>query len=687
MHLVCFLSFLSFALWAWGDVLTRAPVTYVLDYGGNHLGNERWLAETIAARPQLLHLGKDVVMTHNWGPIQALGGENQAYGKGEHIRRLSMAETRERMRALQEMIRRLHEGGVTWIMPYICAMTIGGHPERRTGFWEFYDHWEEYAAEFKLGPRPEEDPVTWLQIEPDGQPHFFYSLTEGKYPPYEPNIRYACCMNNPHWRYWSEQVVRLCAEVGYDGVFVDNAGSQRCFCRYCQDAFAEWLKQKYKNNLEKVYPQPLPGLTNNPRDGRAAVDSRLFWADTVKRHLLALKAAGEKIRRPFFVFPNGGEGCPEHVWEAYPPVDFLLFERSFGTFGTHPGRTRRRIVANIWLSHINDNIFENKLTQCVGDNVRPIMLTRDGYPITNPDWDLNPDAAALGMAESAAFSNGGGFCVRPNYEIFGDVLRQYRAFFERNASLYEGNESYAQILLACFPLQRLYNHPRHINSVRELTKALADCHLLFDYGPRTTEWNMSQIQRYALVILADVKYMSVSVAQQWLQYIRAGGKALIVGENATCSPDTLLPQESPFKTLQQDGQAHALGRGQYVCRALSPNCQQLWEILGQLGLQKLALMPPDANRHVRFNAFRKREGKSLYVHVLNYEVPLGISARVETAQEGLHIRLPLPPGAQIRQAIMHDPEQTQSYPVFAAPDGALTLPPLRIYQLLELRLE
>jgi len=52
------LFFIFSTLTVWADMPTRAPVTYVLDYGGHHLGNERWLAETIAARPQLLHLAR-----------------------------------------------------------------------------------------------------------------------------------------------------------------------------------------------------------------------------------------------------------------------------------------------------------------------------------------------------------------------------------------------------------------------------------------------------------------------------------------------------------------------------------------------------------------------------------------------------------------------------------------------------
>ncbi len=673
------------AAWA-APVLTRAPITYVLDYGGKHLGHDQWVADTIAARPQLLHLGKDVVMTHNWGPIQALGGENQAYGKGDSVRRLTLEETKQRRAGLTDMVRRLHDGGVTMVMPYICAMTIGGDPDKRTGFWEFYDHWGEYAGEFRLGPRPADDPITWLQVEPDGKPHFFYRLTDGKYPPYEPNIRYAVCMNNPHWRYWSEQVTRLCAEVGYDGVFVDNAGSQHCYCRYCQVAFQEWLKARYHGRPKDYYAgQPIL-LTDDLKQGLAAVDSRRFWADSFSKHLMALKAAGEKAHQPFYVFPNGGESRPEHVWGGYMPVDFIMFERSVGDFGTNPGMAGRRIVRDIKLRHMNHNIFENKLTQAAGGNERPLLLTRGGYPALNPDWDLNVDAAALGMAESAAYGNGGGFLVRPDYATFGDVLRQYRGFFERKTPLYEGNWSYAQVQLACFPSQKMYGNLPHISRVRSLTDALGECHVLFDYNTRWPGFHFPELQQYRLIILPDVKYMDVGSADQLIQYLKAGGKAIIVGENATMGAELPRPQTSPFASLPQDGRMHTLGQGQYVSCALPPNGKQLWAILGQLGLQDLALCPPEANQHVRFNAFAKADGKTLYFHVLNYDVPLGTTARLEHPREGLKLRLPLPPGASAKRAAVHDPDKAEAAKVEIGAGGTVALPPLRVYEVVEVGL-
>lgn len=227
----CALLLLVPASTAWGaqptPVLTKVPFTYILDYGPDHICSPAYIQTITEAPPTLLHLGKDVPFTHNWGPIQALGGENQAYGKRkpyapeDYIRRLSAAETGQRAADLTRLARDLHQAGVKWVTPYICSMTLGGHPERRAGFWEFFDHWDEYQA-FGLGPRPASDPSQWLQLTPAGKPQFFYTFTGAFYPAYEPNLRYAACQNRPEWRTWTEKVVENIARCGVDGVFVDN---------------------------------------------------------------------------------------------------------------------------------------------------------------------------------------------------------------------------------------------------------------------------------------------------------------------------------------------------------------------------------------------------------------------------------------------------------------------------------
>src|SRR5690606_29614912 len=57
---------------------TVPPVYYLIDYGQGHIDNPDYVAWIAELPPDLLHFGKDVPMTHLYGPIAAVGGENQA---------------------------------------------------------------------------------------------------------------------------------------------------------------------------------------------------------------------------------------------------------------------------------------------------------------------------------------------------------------------------------------------------------------------------------------------------------------------------------------------------------------------------------------------------------------------------------------------------------------------------------
>jgi hypothetical protein len=430
------------------DWRTSPPVTYVLDYGQGHIGNPDYIAAVAKSPPTILHLGKDLVMSHNWGPIEGVGGENQAGGRGDAIRRLSVEETRQRYHALEEMVDNLHAAGVPWVMPYICSITIGGHHERRTGFWEFYDHWDEYL-ELGLPERPELDPADWMQRLPDGtmKPTYGSKPDEDEfYPAYEPNLRYAACVNNPGWRTWIDAVVRLVAAVGYDGAFIDNGSTQQCYCEFCAEKYQDFLRARYSDaEIEELFgagPGEQIALTPPPARGEEITigwaESQRFWRESIYDHQQAMKRAGEEVSDHFILFPNGGHNRPETVKQSYRDTEYVMYELSVGDYGTNPGLVRSRIVDDIHMNVRNNHIWELKYTQATRTGVGALLLTRGGYPGTRAAWALNPMTAALGNAEAAAFGSGSGFLLRPRWDEYDEVLNRYRSFFEDNVAVYAG---------------------------------------------------------------------------------------------------------------------------------------------------------------------------------------------------------------------------------------------------------
>jgi len=154
---------------------TSLPATYIIDYGTNHLSDAGFISRVAEAAPSLLHLGHDAPFTGHWGPRPIPLPVKDAF----QYRLLKPEETRDRFRALKGMVAELHHAGVELIFPYIDSQQMGGDIEKRLGFWEFYDVWQEFGS-FGLPPRPSADPVGRILFNnpaayPGYAPQFFYA--------------------------------------------------------------------------------------------------------------------------------------------------------------------------------------------------------------------------------------------------------------------------------------------------------------------------------------------------------------------------------------------------------------------------------------------------------------------------------------------------------------------------------
>ena len=669
---------------------TSLPFTYILDYGSNHLNNADYVPMVATAPPVLLHLGKDVPLNHGWGPVKALGGENQAYGTGESIDRLSPEQVRERMDALRQMVDSLHKSGVRWVTPYICGMTVNGDHKRRTGFWEFYDHWDAYRS-LGLGPRPDADPFDWLQRRSDGSPlqYYRYDYPTEYYAAFKTNHRYAACWHADGWRTWLCEVVRFAARCGQDGVFVDNACSQRCQCSRCLAAFRQFLKGRFTaDRAASLFGNtPLDEVTFPDKQNTALyAEMNRFWCETVHEELATLKAVGTKeLGREFIVFPNGGR--PSFIQRGLMDTDFVMFEKSHGVYGTHPGLVLSPVFEGVKLRTYNDNLFEHKFVQCLHRRVRPIILSRAGWP-QRPPWRLlNANAARLGMAECGAFSGGGGFLLRPDFGVYHDALNEYRRFFETHPRLYAGLDTYAQVAVLACPEQDWLGNGAHMTAVHSLTDQLSESHVLFDY---VSEVRLTKdvLGRYQTVFCPEFRVVSDEQLNVIADHVQSGGKLVIVGEfaNEDEAAAERQPGTSRRDALMVDDARTTLTYG----RGTVTRCTQAEAALAALGTAAPVLTGPDTElvRHVKVNGFvsPRSSSRRIVVHVVNYNVPLGVNAPNPTWIDGLELHVPLPEGAQVESCTAYAPGEAEPVnPPFVIKNGRaeIRLPQLHIYQVIE----
>lgn len=314
---------------------SSVPFIYVINYG------DRWITNPEAAQvfgnepPDVLHIGKAVPVTHLWGPIPYMAGENQSTGGRGHtldrdaIRLLTPEELEVKIEQITSAVARLHDAGIPAVMPYICHMTMAGDHETREGLWAFYDRWDDYAR--WLGPRPPTGPTDWILKDTKGKR---IDVGYGYTPPYfDPLHRYGACPNNPSWNQFSAAIVRLIAQCGYDGVFVDNSGGiGGDGCGHCQAAFAKWMEEHFDQATLRRACGDDAGEVSLANPALAPIRDR-WHATVIRDRLNMLREAGREIHPKFQIFPNVGrfqraiplgDGCDLLMFESTKPAGCLV---------------------------------------------------------------------------------------------------------------------------------------------------------------------------------------------------------------------------------------------------------------------------------------------------------------------------------------------------------------------------
>ncbi len=641
---------------------TVPPVYYLIDYGRNHLDNAEYVEWVRQLPPELLHFGKDVPMTHVFGPIAAVGGENQAHGRNRaDIRRLSPAEVRERIAKLQKMNAALHGAGAGMVMPYISAITYAGDPKTREGFFAFYDHWDEYA-EFGIGPKPKSDPVEWAALKADGSFQTFGNELAPSY--YAGMNRYVACIEHPDWRRWLEEVTRLVAVAGYDGAFPDNSSPVRCYAPHCQAAFSKYLAGKFApERLQELFGARDAAVIALPNDRNTLlwVEANRFWQTSLARHLDAMRAGGRRANPRFLFFPN--LGTPIHSAEYLAGhADYIMFEGS-GQGPEGAGCVQTPIIGRVMRRQVIDNILEYRYCADVPGDIRPMILA----------IGRTPASRKLCLAEAAAFGSGAYNGVRPNTR---DVQRPYIEFFLKHKGLYEGKVSASRIAMLFFPMLDHYPGSRHRGAAVVMKDRLGAMQAPFDcFSENGLE--MSKLRTYALCVAPETKYLSEENLRLLGDYANAGGRLLVVGEFAT-HDELCRPRAAPAWLPQDNGESR-VGKGLVIRYPTAPPPSELRDLLSNAGPTRLVVEEGKRARPMlRVMMYEGRDER--IVHLLNYGCPVEGTADV-LPEKDVRVRVPLPEGRFAASVAALSPEGAESALDFEAREGAcwFTVPEVAVY--------
>jgi len=634
---------------------TSVPEVYLIDYAADHVDNPAYLETVAAAPPGILHVGHDVVFKSHLGPCRGFSAFPEMY------ERLSPAECEAEIARLKGYVDSLHGAGVKTVIPYICDVLVFGDHVKRTGFWEFYDHWDEYES-LGLGSKPNADPIEWMQND-EREP-----LDQREWYVYKP------CVNHPDWQRYLGAVVRIVARCGYDGVFVD-VNSFRCKHECCRSMFVKYLENRYSKDALKdrfgFDSAESVRLAEETDRSLLGVEMRRFRASSMTDLFTVLRNEGEALRPGFMVLPNlspmahidgvrkrVGNGQDVGRWAA--SCSWLMFEemQQSGRFGPDT---------------ISDCILPYKLAFASG--IRGGMLLYHAR---------DRDGVALAMAEAGA--GGGGGLIQPAYEC-PEVRTQYARFWRENRAIFEGLDPWSEVGVFYFRDELYWHNFKHMRDVYRLRRDLSDEHVLFDF---IVEQNVSAttLRRYQAVILPEARHLSDEQVNDLREYVSEGGILVAIGscggvtelgrarspkpfaaQSSAAKPDDKTPIPTagkghivlahdldalvPPRPLElfdfTEDEASEIGvvlERTHDVAAGDTGPSVLLSLLRSIAKTELAVVGAETPATIRFSAFVKEEGekRSLVVHVVNYDVPIHAVAKSgpPVVVRDLDVRIPLP---------------------------------------------
>ncbi|NUM56269.1 MAG: hypothetical protein HUU46_21735 [Candidatus Hydrogenedentes bacterium] len=669
-------------------------MTYVTAVSANVMDDPGFLQSVREAPPSVLHLGHVLPLNSVFGPTADYSGFKPELVPVETIR--------QRRNRIRTFIHELHAAGVQRVVCYINPAIIGGDHTSRQGFWSFYDHWDDYAS-LGIGGKPSRDPIRWMQRE---RQSFGAWAPEPNYPLW----LYRPCVNEPAWSRYHEAVVRLVAECGYDGVFVDDCIVE-CHHDECARRFAEFLKRRYRgkhaeallgddHSMGAIQPLWQGDAQGTFRDAA----THLFWQESMRNYLDRIQAAAHAHNLEFIAVANWGaisrvrgaagraqSGKDIEVWK--PATQWVMFEEA------HPSGLFGADVPFGYSLQYNQSLMLG---------IRPVV---HGYAAT-------PQQIDLGFAECAA--GGGGAFVQPDMQ-HPEIRRKWRNFFEANGDVLERFSLVAPVGLVLAYDELRYNNKEHLRQALATAQELYSAHIPFAALSKS-HLVASALRAYRVLIVPNVKYMEEHHIGAITEFVKNGGKLLTAGDCAMFDY-SVNERDAKHRRILHDaaaqnasGTLHVSSLEELVSRQaldsiaaldiLDPGefAKRAGEIVAetknarepaplQTALTKLAgedlsvTASAPGIRTVVYERLGRKQG-ALTVHAVRYAVSVTGESVSAHSPAPLRVAVPVPPGWKPQSASVRSPDNPEIAIAIAFKGKAAhcTIPPFDVYSLLVVRL-
>jgi hypothetical protein len=370
---------------------------------------------------------------------------------------------------------KLHKSNVKVIGHFNVEFLVGDpdSPDGPRGFFRFYrDLWDESV----LGPKPEKDPIAFLEKQKDGTP-----ISDRNYAIGGMN-EYWACLRNPSWQRVLKAWIRRGIELGVDGYVANYFYRHDCLCEHCVRSFREYLRDRFTpHQLRDQFA--IEDLTSH------VFEEIVSWHDV---------AQSTPLRREMLRFSQiSNKQVFDDVFVRYGrsiKPDLIVAQwNHLGDFSQIAGDERCLLPADLWGRDENylwystgGSAYYTDLEKgFLGEATLQCRYIRGAFadkPFTLGKYEHTRIRAYI--AELAA--NGGapmGFYSDFTKPETRAVLVEYYQFLKRHDELFRGSRSAAEAVLL-FPRQAVHQGDLGpLQKFRETGRALLDEHVLFDVLP------------------------------------------------------------------------------------------------------------------------------------------------------------------------------------------------------------
>ncbi len=408
---------------------------------------------------------------------------------------------------------------------------------------KFYnERWNDYSD--YIGPRPPEDPTTWIMVRADGTfPHY-------RYAPYGKETGKGFetwgCPNNPYYVRMMEGRIRAQAESGIDGTYIDwtQIAGETCYCKYCRQNFLAYLEKQLPRNVASAkYGAADYSSIDLPRKrgDRFWMEWVTFRGFTVAEYHKHLRAVARKYNPNFMVSGNvfGGFGYGPIAYDAAGNMEMLgrdgyedfTYSEIQEFLDTAPRKTDEGVKIT--------NSPALKFLAAANHGKPAIVYATEITPpvFPNPTEKCLDAMAQINIAEAEA-----------NHAVFREK-RETPPAATRIYNFLAGNE---ERLLTC----QLHSNVAVLASLNqyladELSFAFSMSRVFADRGISHVmlvedDLLRGDLQKYDLIVLPYLPLLSQEKQNGLIRYVEGGGNLLILGECGVKNEFNLLQSPVPL---------------------------------------------------------------------------------------------------------------------------------------------